>query len=272
MKNVFLAAFCVLAFASCSNNSEDILNEEKMETVTFSVTTSEETTRAYWVNHQVYWNSTDKLKVYATYHKDGSDFMIDEPYEANLNDIAFTGKTYVGTFHDHEYIFVYPAGQAKSFDGNNAVTVEIPATQTASLNSFDPKACIQIGSTKVLKGFVALFNVCAFLKIEVSEPCEYVKVTADGSYGVGGVFEVSKEAVINPDWNTRYPTVTLNNLYDAGTYLIAIGPSQDKYPELNVEVKFKNYDKPLTNHVGEISIAKGRVYNLGKVNAPGPEN
>lgn len=273
-KNVFLLALGIVFFPSCSNDN-DVINEERMETATFTVSSSEEATRAYWVNHSVYWNSTDVVKVFATNHTDGSDFVIKDKnaYEASMSAIAFTGKTYLeSTVHNHEYIFVYPAERALNYDGDNAVTVTIPAVQTATLNSFDPSACIQIGSTGSINGSVSLLNVCAFLKINVTEPCDWVKVTADGKYGVGGKVKVNKEAVIDSEWIDRYTTVTLNDLKESGTYLIAIGPSQDNYPEINVEVKFKRFDKTLKNHVGSFSITKGRVYNLGTCNVPSENN
>lgn len=273
-KNIFLLALGVLVFSSCSSDN-DVLNEEKMETVNFSVSSSEEVTRAYWVNHSVYWNKSDIIKVFATNHTDGSNFEIKdkEAFEASMSDIVFTGKTYVeSSLHEHEYIFFYPAERALSFDKFVYVTAEIPAEQTATRDSFDPSACLQIGSTTLLNGGVSLYNVCAFLKITVTEPCDWVKVTADGTFGVGGVFKVNKRADIYSTWDARYPTVTLNNLDKAGTYLIAIGPSQEKYPEINVEVKFSRFEKTIKNHVGEFSISTGRVYNLGTCNVPSENN
>lgn len=271
MKKTLFGALSILALASCSSDNNEIFEEEKMETVSFTVSSTPET-RAYWSANQIYWNSSDVIKVFATNHTDGSDFTIKD-YRENYANLTFTGKTYVGNAnHTHTYFAVYPSGKVKSFDGSDLVTVEIPSSQSATYGSFDRDACIQIGKANNFAQGINLQNVCAFLKIEVTAPCSSVTVSSDGNFGVAGTVKVNSDGAINSStgWDSRATSVSLNNLPEAGTYLIAIAPSASGYPVLNVSVQYPGCE-PRTNSAQNVSIARGYVYDLGRCDKPQAE-
>lgn len=265
-KNYLFFGLSILAFASCSSDNDEVVVDEKMETVSFSVSSSADT-RAYWSANAIYWNESDAVKVYATHHTDGSTFTLSGNFDANQSTQTFTGSTYTtSTLHDHSYYVIYPASSAKEFNGVDKVKVEIPSYQTAIKGSFASNACVQACKSGNLDYSVQLTNVCAFLKIEVTAPCEYVKVSG-GDYGVAGIAWIDGNGEIkSEDWVTKLTTVTLRNLSEAGTYLIAIAPSS-KYPRLDVEVKYPNIDAK-TNSATNVPIVRGVVYDLGT--CPGP--
>lgn len=264
-KNILFFVLGILVFSSCSSDNSEIIDEEKKEKVSFTVSSPQQT-RAYWSQNAIYWNTGDEVMVYATNHTMGDKFTVTN-YLENQDRLAFEGETYVTSLqHAHRYFVVYPYSKALEFDGSDKVKIEIPSSQSAEVGSFDRYACVQVGKTGNFKMTVDLDNVCAFLKIEVTAACSYVKITANG-YGVGGTAWVGSDGKINSDdWVQKYQEVTLSNLPQAGTYLIAIAPSS-LYPVLKVEVKYPDCEAK-TREATDVPITKGYVYDLGRCGKP----
>lgn len=265
----FLAAtLCGFSFVSCSGDKNEIVDENVKVLTTFSMSSNAET-RAYWNSGYIFWNSDDKVKVFVQHHEDeeGDVFSILN-YTENKEKLTFQGMTYPHGY----YRVVYPAACAHSLNSDGTVRVTIPDQQQAKPTTFDPSACIQIGGVDNLGQNVELDHVCAFLKIEVTAPCDWVEVSPNAeNYGIVGTVDVSYQSAIDPSegWVDRKHTVRLNNLPESGYYLIAIGPSDNYKGGITVKVKYPDIDVIEKSLTKDQSFTRGYVYSLGRCNKPG---
>lgn len=257
-----------LSLGSCSSDNNEVIEDEVKVQTTFTVSANLDT-RAYWSDNAIFWNQNDLTKVFANHHSEGDEFHIVEgTYVENYRALQFTGKTY----KDHtQYYIVYPASQASTLNDDGTVNVTIPEIQQAHRGTFDPQACIQIGGAKNLNQTIQFDNVCAFFKIYVTAPCEYVEIEPNKQgYGIAGTVKVNYQGAINPDngWTERKHTVRLENLQHEGTYLIGVGPS-DSYDEgITVRVKFPDINVLTRSTSKDLQINKGYVYDLGRCDKP----
>lgn len=260
-----------ILFASCSSDNDEIVDMDVKVPTTFTVASGVDT-RAYWDQSKtIYWESDDKVKVFVDDHIYGDVFtIVDFPVDKEPEVVTFTGDTYKhGT-----YYVVYPASQANTLQYDKTVHVTIPEFQTATKGTFDPSACIQIGGAADLNQTVQLKNVCAFLKITVTDKCDSVMVSPNmKGYGIVGDVAVNYSSGIDPNtgWINRKHTVTLANLPEAGTYLIAIGPSEGYQQGITVRVKYPNTDEISNSTSSNPQFAVGFVYNLGTCKKPGSQ-
>lgn len=263
--SIFALTMGLVMLASCSSSDNNEIIDENVKVEKIISVSNNPQTRAYWNNGAIYWNSTDKTKVFVDNHPNGDVFSIVN-YQENKDYLQFKGMTYQ---HGNYYV-VYPAAQASTLNGDK-VRVTIPATQQAHKDSFDPTACIQIARAANLDQPIQMQHVCAFLKITVTAPCEYVEVEPNtAGYGIVGTVDADYEGKIDADngWITRVHTVRLENLTENGTYLIVIGPSEGYANGLTARVKYPDCDVITKTTNKNLQISRGYVYEMGTCNKP----
>lgn len=273
-------AASTLFVTSCSDSEvSDVVDENAPVEMTFNVGLPSSETRAVVVgindqNPAVNWETTDKIFVWGLGSTNASTFS-----QSEFGDYH-NYSTFKGTIVPAEkYWIMYPNQTGASFDGEGIISATIPQCQKAVSGSFDPAAAICTGATTGKNDqSVSIKHACAFLKITTRRPCYSVKVTpaGDPNWYVTGDVEItassSGSAVSFENSKNPYSYVMLTadgtenctKTFAAGTYLIAIAPSQS-FPGITVEVDYTgNNDASVTNNPeGGIQFNAAYVYNLG---------
>ena len=124
---------------------------------------------------------------------------------------------------------VYPYTDGAQLKSDGSVSgITLPAEQTATPNSFDPKAALMMAYSTD-KSKLDFKNVVSLVKVTTDFPCKKIVLTAiDNIAGTGKLTYNNGEPSIALETN-KSQTVTLkpaseNGVIDAGTYYIAICP------------------------------------------------
>jgi len=293
---IFAIIASVSIFTSCSKDEENSVNNDGKVEMTFGVTLPNEvgnTTRAVvndlsGDNPGIYWENGDEISVFTEKSSKGDTFRFDtNGWASRHNTGTFSGRSYANAGY---YYGLYPAQSTASLvDGKLAFN--IPDKQTAVLNTFDPKAGIQIGkaqswdsSSNVTLG---LKNVCAYFAVTVGEGCESVIVTAQSNadmdpwYLAGDVksdiSKITSGGVSITEFVNCQSSITLSGgvIKQGGTFLIPFIPSS-QCPKIFVKTTFyansDNFNQPDASFVpktedGKFQFQAGRIYDLGEYNS-----
>ncbi len=114
------------------------------------------------------------------------------------------------------FVAMYPDGVY-----NDGYQMELPAIQTATPNSFDPKANLLVANTTRDRMHFYFKNVCSY--IEVDLPLETESVTVCSKSPLAGTIKVDAEGNITDTLNASN-TVTLRGDLKPGKYCIAVLP------------------------------------------------
>lgn len=273
-KITFIMAACVAIFSSCSKDVEEVTVEDVKVDMTFGLSTSSSMTRAKIDGfnsaaniESIKWEETDKVTVFAQGHEVGDVFSF-EGYGDLSNQGLFKGKSYskAGT-----YYVLYPA-QSEARLTSNGLKFNIPAEQKAYINSFDPKACIQIGKGDIEEANLAMKNVCAYFYVKVEPGCNYVEIEAtDETWHLSGTCtsnDVTSGGVHITEFGDDCTNkVKLINIpAEGGTFFISFIPSTAVGSGLNVTagyeagvVTYEIKSKPNTQ------FNAGWCYDLGEI-------
>ncbi len=146
---------------------------------------------------------------------------------------TFNGKTTQAVLDAAQnFVAMYPEGEYY----NGKYIMYIPDSQTATLNSFDPKANLLIASTTKDAMKFDLKNVCSFVKVTVSVPVEWVKLFADNA--------IAGEVTVNTEGTCEGGSENAITLQPAdgeetiapGTYYIAVKPGKVTNLEIKTDV------------------------------------
>lgn len=285
MKKCFfkLALFVgAMTFVSCSNNDDNIVNEND-EFVSFCVGTPSTETRTVvsGINTQgpfVNWETTDQLSLWGLCNNTASAMkQMTYTKKGNLDNYAYFTATSSFDVTPSKYYVLYPYQASASCSNDGLITAEIPNVQYAVADSFDPAAAICAGSAASQQTSVTLDHACTYLKIKTTKDCELITVSSSQSdwYIAGKVtIDAASAGAAIKSFPEGKNSVTLNpkspatKIY-AGTYLIAIA-SSTRLPGLTVTVKYdsSNSVSKTTGNDSQIQLASGTIYYLGTV----PEN
>ena len=167
-------------------------------------------------------------------------------------------------------ILAYLKGESKvtpgiKIDGSSIKNVVIPAEQTATAGSADPKAMIMIAkgdATNTLK----FKNVCAFVKVTPQFDCFAIDIASKGSEQLAGKVTVNYNngnptTTVTADGTT---VVTLRGTITAGnTYYIAVRPET---LASGFSIDFLTADKTTCyarSSSKDLGLARNKVINLG---------
>ena len=259
-----MAFAAIVSFASCSSedNNTTIENESATKVMTFTATQegNEASTRAILSGTNIHWESKDKISL--LYGSKNKEFSLIEGAGSTVG--KFSGVAEQST----SYTAVYPYQPNASLSGDDVTNVTLPATQTATDNSFDKNAALMMAqSTNTTLEFK---NVVGYVKVQPTFNCTRIDLKAfDNSAVLAGTGTVSynngepKLDLSNAE--TKNDAITLTGDIKAGNYYyIAVPPVTLKAGwtiEFTAKDNGKLYSRKGTN---PITFTRNKVTDLGE--------
>ena len=218
----------LMAMASCSSSDdavEEIKEESKLVPMTFTATqeSNAETRSALNNRNGVDWQAGDEISVF-----DGTGAGCNHQF--SLTGDASLGKfSGIASSEATSFTAVYPYTEGATLGEDGSVSgITLPAEQTATPNSFDPKAALMMAYTTD-KSKLDFKNAVSLVKITTDFDCKSIVLTAkENIAGTGTLSYNNGKPSIAFDTNESQ-TITLkpaseNGVIAAGTYYIAISP------------------------------------------------
>ena len=185
-----MAFAAIVSFASCSSedNNTTIENESATKVMTFTATQegNEASTRAILSGTNIHWESEDEISL--LYSSENKQFTLTDG--AGSTSGKFSGEA----GQSNSYTAVYPYQPNASLSGTNVTNVTLPATQTATDNSFDKEAALMMAkstnTTLEFKNAVGYVKVkprfaCSKIVLQAARASEYLAGMCTLSYGDG---------------------------------------------------------------------------------------
>ena len=204
MNKIFfsLMAFCAITLlTACSSDDNEGTGTPKKQRLTFTATqegTPANTKTVIADNTKIHWQSDDKICI-----PDGT--------ESNEFKLTSGEGTKSAIFEGYatpssSYTAVYPYTATAALEADGTVTgITLPATQTATANSFDPQAALMMA---VSNGTTLAFkNVVAYLKLTPKFACSKIVLkAADETAVLAGTGKLA--------YNNGIPTIDLSEATD----------------------------------------------------------
>lgn len=260
-----------MVVTSCSNDDEGAVNSVQIagthiKTFNVSQEGSGAITRTAINGTKIEWQEGDQVTIWDGSAKQTgsiSQIIASDKTQATIESPVADGAK--------KFTAVYPqsVGAGCTFSDNGITGLVIPATQTATLNSYDPKAAImtayldQTDYAETSRSDELQFkNVCAFLKLKTNK--EYTKITVSTTSGaISGTFDV-EDAGSDPSLTatTGGNTVTLtpaSGTIAVGTYYIAVAPGTIA----GLKIECKTSTGTDTYSANTTTLARNKVYEVG---------
>ena len=196
-----MAFAAIVSFASCSSedNNSTIENESATKVMTFTATQEgdEQSTRAAISTSDskvINWEEGDKISL--LYGSKNKEFTLTEG--AGSTSGKFSGEA----LESGPYTAVYPYQSTASLSGNDVTNVTLPATHTATDNSFDKNAALMMAQSN--SNTLNFKNVVGYVKVKPTFNCTRIDLKAfDNSAVLAGTGTVS--------YNNGAPTLDLSD-------------------------------------------------------------
>ena len=216
----------LMAMASCSSSDDEVAEikeESKLVPMTFTATQESNagTRAALDTGNSVVWQENDKISVF------------DAVGDGHNQEFTLTGDASSGKFSGNAsstatfFTAVYPYTEGATLGEDGSVSgITLPAEQTATLNSFDPKAALMIAYTTD-KTKLEFKNAVSLVKVTTEFACKKIVLTADVDIaGKGKITYNSGAPSISLDQDqsktiTLKPATTGGDIAE-GTYYIVV--------------------------------------------------
>ena len=263
-----MAFAAIVSFASCSSedNNTTIENESATKVMTFTATQegNEASTRAILSGTNIHWDSEDKISIF-----DGTN---NNQFTLTAGAGSTSGKFSGEAGQSTSYTAVYPYQSTASLSGTNVTNVTIPATQTATANSFDKNAALMMAQSNSTT--LEFKNVVGYVKVKPKFACSKIELeAAEGSSDI-----LAGKGTLN--WNGGNPkiniteetskTITLNGSIakDNSYYIVVPTGTLNRMWKITFTAddgkKYTRYcSKPLT-------IERNKIINLGNFATDSP--
>ena len=263
-----MAFAAIVSFASCSSedNNTTIENESAVKVMTFTATQegNEASTRAILSGTNIHWDSEDKISIF-----DGTN---NNQFTLTAGAGSTSGKFSGEAGQSTSYTAVYPYQSTASLSGNDVTNVTIPATQTATANSFDKNAALMMAQSNSTT--LEFKNVVGYVKVKPKFACSKIELeAAEGSSDI-----LAGKGTLN--WNGGNPkiniteetskTITLNGSIakDNSYYIVVPTGTLNRMWKITFTAddgkKYTRYcSKPLT-------IERNKIINLGNFATDSP--
>ena len=262
----------LMAMASCSSSDdavEEIKEESKLVPMTFTATQESNvgTRSALNGSNGVDWQTGDEISVF-----DGTGAGCNHQF--SLTGDASSGKfSGIASSEATSFTAVYPYTEGATLGEDGSVSgITLPAVQTATPNSFDPKAALMMAYTED-KSQLNFKNVVSLVKVTTDFDCKSIVLTAkENIAGTGKLTYNSGAPAINFTSNISQ-TVTLkpaseDGVIAAGTYYIAVCP----HTSSGFSIRFINSDdsKAYTQtSIQSNTFNRSKIKNLGTFSESG---
>ncbi|MCF2560831.1 hypothetical protein I6E23_12840, partial [Prevotella brevis] len=266
-----MAFAAIVSFASCSSedNNTTIENDSAVKVMTFTATQEgdEQSTRAAISTSDskvINWEEGDKISL--LYGSKNKEFTLTEG--AGSTSGKFSGEA----LESGPYTAVYPYQSTASLSGTNVTNVTIPATQTATANSFDKNAALMMAQSD--NTTLEFKNAVGYVKVTPKFACSKIELeAAEGSSDI-----LAGKGTLN--WNGGNPkiniteetskTITLNGSIakDISYYIVVPTGTLNRMWKITFTAddgkKYTRYcSKPLT-------IERNKIINIGNFATDSP--
>ena len=261
-----MAFAAIVSFASCSSedNNTTIENESATKVMTFTATQEgdEQSTRAAISTSDskvINWEEGDQISIF-----DGTNnkqFTLKDG--KGTPNATFTGEA----LESGSYTAVYPYQSTASLSGNDVTNVTLPATQTATDNSFDKDAALMMAQSNSTT--LEFKNAVGYVKVKPTFNCTRIDLKAfDNSAVLAGTGTVS--------YNNGAPTLDLSNAKTKNYAITLRGDIKaNKYYYIAVPpvtlragwtIQFTASDGEVYSRMGTnpITFTRNKVTNLGE--------
>ena len=214
----------LMAMASCSSSDDEVAEikeESKLVPMTFTATQESNVgTRAVLnIDNKVGWQENDEISIF--------DGLENQRF-------TLTGEVTEGIFSGEasskaeSFTAVYPYNENAQLRESNVSGIELPAIQTATLGSFDPKAALMMAYTED-KSQLNFKNAVSLVKVTTEFPCKKIVLTADVDIAGTGTLKYNEGTPSITFESNQSKTITLkpetgSDSFAAGTYYIAVPP------------------------------------------------
>ena len=218
----------LMAMASCSSSDDEVAEikeESKLVPMTFTATqeSNAETRSALNNSNGVDWQAGDEISVF-----DGTGAGCNHQF--SLTGDASLGKfSGIASSEATSFTAVYPYTEGATLGEDGSVSgITLPAEQTATPNSFDPKAALMMANTTD-KTNLKFKNVVSLVKVTTDFDCKSIVLTAKENIAGTGKLTYNSGAPSISFTSNQSKTITLkpaseDGVIAAGTYYIAICP------------------------------------------------
>ena len=218
----------LMAMASCSSSDDEVAEikeESKLVPMTFTATqeSNSETRSALNNSNGVDWQAGDEISVF-----DGTGAGCNHQF--SLTGDASLGKfSGIASSEATSFTAVYPYTDGAQLESDGIVSgITLPAEQTATPNSFDPKAALMMAYTED-KSQLKFKNVVSLVKVTTDFDCKSIVLTAKENIAGTGKLTYNSGAPSISFTSNQSKTITLkpaseDGVIAAGTYYIAICP------------------------------------------------
>lgn len=277
MKKTYISLMALLSLGmvvtSCSNDDEGAVNSVQIagthiKTFNVSQEGSGAITRTAINDTKIEWQEGDKVTIWDGSAKQTgsiSQIIASDKTQATIESPVADGAK--------KFTAVYPqsVGDACTYSDNAITGLVIPASQTPTLDSYDPAAAIMTayldqtdyGMDPLSRNDELAFkNVCAFLKLTTNK--EYNSITVSTTSGaISGTFDVAN-AGSDPSLTatTGGNTVTLtpaSGTIAVGTYYIAVAPGTIA----GLKIECATSTGTDTYSATTTTLARNKVYEVG---------
>ena len=265
----FMSIALLMAMASCSSSDDEVAEikeESKLVPMTFTATQeSNSGTRAALITgNSVVWQTDDKISVF---DRTGAEGNHEFALTGNVKDGKFSGNASPDAT---EFTAVYPYTDGAQLGENGSVSgITLPAEQTATLNSFDPKAALMMAvSTEENKNKLDFKNAVSLVKVTTEFPCKKIVLSSNEVIAGTGTLNCNYSVIpsitftSNQSKNVTLKPATVDGVIAAGTYYIAIRP----HTSSGFSISFINSDdtKAYTRtSTNENTFKRSKIKNLG---------
>ena len=222
----FMSIAMLMAMASCSSSDDEVAEikeESKLVPMTFTATQESNVgTRTALNAGTVDWQTGDKISVF-----DGQGnrtFTLTEDVE----DGKFSGTA---SSQATSFTAVYPYTEGAQLKSDGSVSgITLPAEQTPTIWSFDPKAALMMAvSTKDKKYNLDFKNAVSLIKLQIEFPCKKIVLTANEDIAGTGTLTYNNGEPSISFTSNQSKTITLKPatgeyLKKGGQYFIVVPP------------------------------------------------
>ena len=173
----------LMSMASCSSSDdavEEIKEESKLVPMTFTATQEGNagTRSALSTGNSVIWQTSDKISVFDGYNDTDHNRSFTLEGDGGETSGSFTGTA---SSEATSFTAVYPYTEGAKLEKDGSVSgITLPAEQTATLYSFDPKAALMMAvSTKDKKYNLDFKNAVSLIKLQIEFACKKIVPTAN---------------------------------------------------------------------------------------------
>ena len=261
-KYIFMAVAGMLSLSSCSNDDNDLNEQNTPRQMTFTAGFDNgATTRATLNGKSVSFDANDEIGILSANNTTAKKFTT----TAGGATATFTGTAK----DDTKFYAVYPYTDGLTLDGTTIKGVEISPEQPFAANfGWESESAIAYATTT--NSTLTFHNACALLKI-TNDVGDNVDIVIDCSGGVlTGTFNLdTSSGKLTVQDGRDYLSVRAESVPNNKTIYLAIAPGvvEGLHACWQRPIPFEGYDEGNKNKSGSVTFEKGKIYDLGRTSA-----